>query len=155
MINLRLVFLFVLTFLFYSCKRSLHEFYFDVKNQKVISCDKVRFYELFIKNDSITEDNFPYESGKILVWKGDRGFAPYEFSFNKIPESFYFFKGKSAKRFKFKSNCRYIIEKGGGGSPSFRIKVWTDSKGKVYKTTHPSCGLETLSSSDFVRRSSR
>ncbi|MNF06055.1 hypothetical protein D3C80_2059280 [compost metagenome] len=61
-----------------------------------------------------------------------------------IPKDFYYFEGKEAVKFKFKPNCKYTIEKSGGGNPAFKIRVWTDSFGKVFKTTHSSCGLKTL-----------
>ena len=134
----------MIIFLLTSCKRTHHEFYFDIKNQKMVCCDNSPIYQLTIDNDSTTVDNFPYEGGMVLVWEGDRSIAPREFSFNNIPALYCFSKGKSAKNFKFKPSCKYYIKKYGGGNPSFKIKVWTDSNGKVYKTTHPSCGLKTL-----------
>lgn len=138
------VFLIILIFLFFSCKRTHHEFYFDVKEQKVISCDNVPIYSLSINNDSIKANGFLYEGGIILDWEGDRHSTPLNFSFNKIPNEYHYFEGKSATSFKFKPNCKYTLEKSGGGSPSFKIRVWTDSIGKVYKTTHSICGLKTL-----------
>lgn len=140
----RLVFLFVLPFILFSCKRTHHEFYFDIKDQKMICCDNVRVYQFTINNDSITAKGFPYESGKVITWEGDRGLAPLEFSFNNIPKSFHYFESKSAINFKFKPNNTYSIKKFGGGNPSFKIRVWTDSKGKVFKTSHSTCGLKTL-----------
>jgi hypothetical protein len=82
--------------------------------------------------------------GKVIDWKGERALTPLDFSFNKIPKGYHYFEGKSATNFKFKPNCKYTLEKFGGGSPSFQIKIWTDSKGKVYRTTHPTCGLKSL-----------
>lgn len=129
-----------------SCKRTHHEFYFDIKQQKVVSCDKVPIYSLDIENDSIKADGFLYEGGGLFVWKGDISSAPRDFSFEKIPKEYHYFKGGilSKLNFKFKPNCKYTLEKSGGGSPSFKIRIWTDSTRKVYKTTHSECGLKTL-----------
>lgn len=142
--SLRCFFLLMLIFLMLSCRRTRHEFYFDVKSQKVVSCDKVPMYSLSIDNDSIKASNFLYERGVILDWEGDIDSIPLDFSFDSIPKEYHYFQGKSAVNFKFRPNCKYTLEKSGGGSPSFKIRIWTDSKGKVYKTTHSSCGLKTL-----------
>lgn len=136
--------LLIFIFFMFSCKRTHHEFYFDIKEQKVVSCDKVPFYSLYIDNDSITKKGFNYDYGAILEWKGDRQLTPYDFSFNNIPKEFHYFKGESAVNFKFKANSKYTLEKSGGGSPSFKIRIWTDLNGKVFKTTHSNCGLESL-----------
>lgn len=136
--------LLIIILLFNSCKRTHHEFYFNTKEQKIISCDNVPMRSLSIDNDSIKIDGFPYERGVILDWEGDVSSTPISFSFDNIPNEYHYFEGKSAINFKFKPNCKYTLEKSGGGSPSFKIRVWTDSKGKVYKTTHAECGLETL-----------
>ncbi|SNR84334.1 hypothetical protein [Flavobacterium sp. ov086] len=143
-------FLLILAVLLSSCKITDHEFYFDIKQQAIKSCDNVGILKLMIKNDSIKLGGFLYEDGKFLVWKGDPGLAPDEFSFINVNKDFHYFEGKSARDFKFKSNCKYTIENSGGGNPSFKIRIWTDSVGKVYKTTHPTCGLKSLEEDGYV-----
>jgi hypothetical protein len=142
--------LLISTILLSSCKVTDHNFYFDTKEQLIISCDNERIFKLLISNDSIKADGFLYESAKYLTWKGKPSLAPHEFSFNKIPKDFHYFEGKSAIDFKFKPNNKYTIEKSGGGNPSFKIRIWTDSSGKVYKTTHSICGLKTLEEDGYV-----
>lgn len=143
-------FLLILAILLSSCKTTDHEFYFDIKQQSIKSCDNKGIFNLMIKNDSIKPDGFLYEGGKFLVWKGNLSLVPEEFSFININKDFHYFEGKSARDFKFKSNCKYTIEKSGGGNPSFKIRIWTDSMGKVYKTSHPSCGLKSLEEDGYV-----
>jgi hypothetical protein len=143
-------FLLILTILLSSCKTTDHEFYFDINKQSIKSCDNERIVKLLIQNDSIKPDGFLYEGGKFLIWKGNPSLAPDEFSFININKDFHYFEGKSAKDFKFKSNCKYTIEKSGGGNPSFKIRILTDSLGKVSKTTHPTCGLKSLEEDGYV-----
>lgn len=118
-----------------------HDIYFNIDEQQLISCDKIKFRMLSLKN----ENN---EESLNLFWENNKDITdPPEFlDLNNIPKEYRITSGgiKSIRPFRLKFNTSYSIEKSGGGSPSFKIRIWTDSRGKVYKTTHSSCGLESL-----------
>jgi hypothetical protein len=142
--------LLLLIILLSSCKSSDHEFYFDIHEQSIITCDQQPIIKLLITNDSIKPDGFLYEKGSFLVWNGNQSSAPAKLSLNKISKGYYYFEGKSAIDFRLKPKNTYTIEKSGGGNPSFKIRIWTDLNGKIYKTTHQNCGLKSLEDDGYT-----
>lgn len=125
-----------------SCFDSGHKLSFDVKNQTINSCNSSPIYHLSINNDSITKKGFPFEGGVLLSWDNTITSPPMEVNIQHIPSNYTYSKGgleSNLKYFKLKPNCSYLIEKWGFGKASFNIRVWTDSNGRVYKTTHPEC----------------
>jgi len=89
---------------------------------------------LRIYNDSIKKDGL-YEAGESLLWNNTIS-PPHELSLDSIP------KGYGIRKIRLEPNCRYAIEE--SEYMYFVIRIWTDSTGRVYKTTHPKCGLESL-----------
>ena len=135
-----------------GCKRPDHELSFDIKKQVIVSCNNNQLNKLSIENDSIKKNGFPLEGGLLIFGNGTAGVrAPNELDLSNIPSEYVVRQGgrnyKGHKYF-FKPNCSYMIEKFGGGRSSFYLRVWTDSLGRVYKTTHPKCGLKSLESGE-------
>jgi len=128
-----------------------YELSFKVNEQKLVECNSRQLLSFSIENDSITKDNGAYEMTKIITWDNEGQQAPYEFSFKDIPEGYSLFGYKnntSLNKLELKPNCSYTIEQYGGGGINFKIRIWTDSSGRVYKTTHPVCGLKSLEEKD-------
>ena len=84
----------------------------------------------------------------MITWKGKEGDKIVkEISISEIPKTYKITKGGikiNKSEYRLSSNSVYLIEKFGGGKPPFYIRIWTDSLGKVVKTTHPKCGLQSL-----------
>lgn len=129
----------IIFFILTSCQK--HKIYFDTKIQKVVSCNNLPINSLEVDNDSIKADGFPYEGGFLFVWQGDTELIPSDFSFSNIPKEYRCTKGGILykSKIKLKPNCRYIVKKSGNGLNPHVIKIWTDKRGIVYKTTHPEC----------------
>ncbi len=127
-----------------------HEMYFNIDKQQLICCDKIKLGMLHIDDDS-------HKESISLFWEHDKTINnPPEFlDLNNIPNGYKITSGglKRKKPFRLPVNSSYTIEKSGGGSPSFKIRIWTDSKGKVYKTTHSECGLKSLEEDGYVNTS--
>lgn len=131
-----------------GCKHPDHELSFDLQRQIILNCNGNPINNLTIDNDSIKKNGFPLEGGLLIFWNGTAGVrTPNELDLSNMPSEYEVSKGgrvyKGHKYF-FKPNCSYTIKKFGGGISEFIIRVWTDSLGKVYKTTHPKCGLKSL-----------
>ena len=138
--------------LLYSCHNPSHKLSFNIKRQILYSCDSNPIYHLTIDNDSITKKGFPFEGGVILSWNDSINNPPKEINILHVSSNYLFSKGgieTNIKYFKLKPNCSYLIEKWGEGKPSFYIRVWTNSTGSVYKTTHPQCGIESLNNPEL------
>lgn len=114
------------------CSCSDHKMYYDVKNQELISCDKKRFRMLEISSEN---------EGTTLFWYDTVNMAPNVLILNNIPDG-YEIKTDGLRRknpFLLIPNESYLIIKSGGGVPEDSVRIWTDSKGKVYKTTKSKC----------------
>ncbi len=135
-----------IVFSLYSCFAHHHKLSFDVNTQILSSCDSGVIKKLCIDNDSIQPNGFLYEGGVILIWNGELEKTPNEINITNISNDYIFSKaGKKIKEYKLLPNSRYTIEKWGGHNGiGFTIKVWTDNKGRVYKTTNPECGMEGI-----------
>lgn len=135
-------------FLFAACDYREHKLAFNTQKQILYSCDSSSIRNLSIKNESITKDGFPVEGGILITWEGKEGDKIVkEISISEIPKTYKITKGGikiNKSEYRLSSNSVYLIEKSGGGKPSFYIRIWTDSLGKVFKTTHPKCGLQSL-----------
>ncbi|MDY3529819.1 hypothetical protein PG593_08530 [Riemerella anatipestifer] len=135
-------------YLFSSCDNRGHSLAFNLQKQVFYSCDSSPIRNLSIRNDSITIDGLSIEGAMLISWDGnvDDEIAK-EISVSEIPKNYKFTKGglKADKSdYKLRGNSAYLIEKFGGGKSSFYLRIWTDSTGKVFKTTHPECGLKSL-----------
>lgn len=135
-----------------GCKRPGHELSFDVQRQVIISCNNNPIKKLSMENDSIKKNGFPLEGGLLIFWEGETSVrVPNELDLSNIPSGYVITKGGrdyKGRKYFFKPNSSYLIEKFGGGISEFYIRVWTDSLGRVYKTTHPNCGLKSLESNE-------
>lgn len=140
--------------LFISCDSRGHKLAFDLQKQVFYSCDSSPIRNLSIDNDSITKDGLSFEGGMMINWDGNvDDEIVKEISINEIPKNYKFTKGglKADKsEYKLRANSVYLIEKYGGGKSSFYIRIWTDSAGKVYKTTHSKCGLKSLENDETI-----
>lgn len=131
-----------------GCKRQDHELSFDIQKQVILNCNSNPIDNLTITNDSIKSNNFGVEAGLLIYWNGDTNVKiPNELNFSNIPSGYIIRQGGrdyKGRKYIFKPNSSYTIEKFGGGRSEFYLRVWTDSLGKVVKTTHPKCGLQSL-----------
>lgn len=147
---IRYIFIIIAILSLSACNK--HEFSFDVKQQIFYSCNGIPIRNLTIKNDSIKNDGFPLEGTVSIYWNGNAGDKILnEIDLSNIPNSYILKKGgfqTKNKNYKLKPYSSYTVEKFGGGRPSFYLKIWTDSSGKVFKTTHPKCGLKSLENDD-------
>lgn len=135
-----------------GCKRPDHELSFDLQRQIILNCNGNPIKNLTIKNDSIKSNNFAVEAGLLIYWEGETSVRiPNELDLSNIPSEYEVSQGGrvyKGKKYFFKPKSSYTIKKFGGGISSFYLRVWTDSLGKVYKTTHPKCGLKSLESGE-------
>ncbi|MFB9077047.1 hypothetical protein ACFFLS_03605 [Flavobacterium procerum] len=129
----------IIFFILSSCQK--HNIYFDIKSQRIFSCNNIPIKLLEVDNDSIKANGFPYEGGFLFVWEGDNELIPSDFSFNNVPKEYRCTKGGILykSKIKLKPNCGYIVKKSGNGLNPDVIKIWTDKKGIVYKTTRSEC----------------
>ncbi|GEM55542.1 hypothetical protein B0A58_00325 [Flavobacterium branchiophilum NBRC 15030 = ATCC 35035] len=121
--------------LFISCKYK-NDIFFDIEKQQLNSCDGL------LRNIILSSDN----DGISLFWNNTTKSAPKSLKLNNIPKGYEVTtKGLLRKnKFKIMPNTKYSIEKWGNGAESFTINIWTDSNGKVFKTSHPICGIDNL-----------
>jgi len=131
-----------------GCKQQDHELSFDIQRQVLSSCNSNPIDRLSIENDSIKSNNFAVEAGLLIYWNGDTNVKiPNELNLSNIPSGYIIRQGGrdyKGRKYIFKPNSSYTIEKYGSGRAGFYLRVWTDSLGRVFKTTHPKCGLKSL-----------
>lgn len=133
----------VLVILFSSCQN--HKMYFDIEKQELISCNKSPFTYL-----GIEDENDAYS----LIWEDTIKDVPCILNFNKLlPKEYEVKKNglKIIKSFKLEPNMEYTLVKSGYGKMTHMIKVWTNSIGKVYKTTHPNCDCDDGVPEEWVK----
>lgn len=151
--------LIMISVLVFSCKKTKHELSYNVKEQVFYSCNRSPLRNLRISNDSIKKDGFLFEGAWLLSWNGKEGNDILsELKLQNLPNNYTLTKGGlrvDSKICKLKPNCSYLVEKFGGGQPSFFIRIWTNSISNVYKTTHPKCGLKSLTPARSDLRSER
>jgi len=133
------MFLIMCLLVFSSC-RVENPFYFDINTQTIFSSDKGVFYSINIDNDSIKPDGHLYEGGIILIWNDTISPPPNKINIDSIPDKYNIHRAGyiSHKKLKLKSNSTYILSKTGFGGVAYKIKIWTDSKGKVVKIANVS-----------------
>jgi hypothetical protein len=141
----------ILMFVLNSCQK--HSIYFDIKTQEVISCNNLAISSLSIDNDSIMPNGFPFEGSVFFTWQGELDLIPSNFSFDNIPKEYKCTKGGIIYKgkVKLKPNCTYTLQKSGNGLSPCVIKIWTNSKGIVYKTTHPICAKNEGIPKDWIK----
>lgn len=124
--------------------------YFDIETQELKSCGK-GFYTFEITHDSIV-----YESTN-FTWNYDKSKEkiPKKINLNNIPNGYDFFNGIEYNLFHLEKNRKYKITFYTylflGGREVYIINIWTDSTGRVYKTTHSDCGLESLDMVEYEK----
>lgn len=117
-----------------------HDISFVVSGQKIVSCNGNPIRNISIEMDSVNNKGYKVGEIFILIWKDRESEPPSEISINNIPSGYSLMDGLVAtERLKIKENSSYIIKKYGGGREPATIKIWTDSLGNVYKTTHFTC----------------
>ncbi|MDR2235920.1 MAG: hypothetical protein LBE92_07340 [Chryseobacterium sp.] len=145
-----LIFLFTIVFIIFSVlilgKYLLshppkYKLSFQIDKQQIIDCNNKQIFSLSIENDSIREDGGIYEMGKTIVWNGSSP-APSEISLKNLPTGYSLFgydEDVSRTQLILKPNCSYTIEGYGKGNINFKIRIWTDKNGRVYKASHSDC----------------
>lgn len=120
--------------LFFSCKYN-NDIYFDIDKQQLNSCNGV------LRNIVISSS----DDGISLFWNDTMRTAPKTLNIDSIPVGFKITSKGLLRKNKFQMipNTKYTIEKWGSGVESFTIDIWTDSKGKVLKTSNSKCGIES------------
>lgn len=137
-----------ISILCFSCHKSNNELKFDMERQIFCNCDNSPIRNLSITNDSISKNGFLFEGTFMLYWNGKKNEKiPKKINLSNIPDNYILTKGGlpiKVKNYKLKPLCSYLVEKKGFERPSFLLRIWTDSNGKIFKTTHSKCGLKSL-----------
>ncbi|KAA5535579.1 hypothetical protein [Paenimyroides baculatum] len=146
------IYIVLVSLVFLGCKRQDHELSFNIQRQVFLTCNSNPIKNLTIKNDSIKSNNFAVEAGLLIYWNGETSVRiPNELDLSNIPSGYIIRQGGrnyEGNKYFFKPNSSYTIKKFGGGKAGFYLRVWTDSLGKVFKTTHSKCGLKSLHSGE-------
>ena len=124
----------VILVFFASISCSNHKMYYNVDKQELISCNKLSFYNLSI--DGVNDD--------IHIYWRDYINTPEVLNLNNISDGYKKTSGgiKRMRPFRLEPNSEYTISKSGLGKMTHMIKVWTDTTGKVFKTTNPNCDCD-------------
>ncbi|MDD4969301.1 MAG: hypothetical protein PHT07_07705 [Paludibacter sp.] len=127
--------------MFFSCIRVENPFYFDIKTQSIYCCDKKRFYDIDIENESIKPNGYLYEGVVLIIWKDSLNLPPSRINFDSIPKGYIISRAGNISKVKYKlrPNCKYKLSKRGLGGVTFSIKIWTNFEGRVIKTSNPIC----------------
>jgi hypothetical protein len=121
--------------IFTSC--TTHHIYFDIEKQRLISCNGDPLLKLSINGNS----GNGIDDGCTIRWKGNNNESPFSIDINNLPKGYIELTGgiKRLKPFKLYPNSQYTIDKSGMGLSPHYIRIWTNAKGIVYKTTNPNC----------------
>ncbi|RMZ60819.1 hypothetical protein D1632_02240 [Chryseobacterium nematophagum] len=112
---------------------------FEISKQEIVECGNFELGNIYIINDSINKNGFFIEPQVYLKWAGVTK-APYSISLNNIPSSYQIYKDdKIVDNYKLMNNTSYTISQSVSGKSTFSIRVWTNEKGKIYKTSHNNC----------------
>lgn len=132
---LNLICLLLIVFL-QSCFQS-NSIYFNVELQEIKSCNNKGIKRIYIASDS-TNENYRIE------WKNDNQTPPTVIKL--IPLTTGYIITSSWKniqitpsKFKLNSNRKYTIERTQGDATPYKIEVFTNEEGNIYKTNKNQC----------------
>jgi len=128
--------IYLFTFICVSCFYS-NEFYFDIDNQLVKSCNSKGLQRLYLNS------NTPYEKF-LIVWEDSTRASPPELNFKNINSGYKIYKGWeeykiSNDSFRLIPMTSYTLKRIQGDASGYSLNFWIDSVGKVSKTTRGSC----------------
>ena len=121
---------YVLLLILFCCSCQKHKMYYDIENQRLVSCNNIAFNYFSVEDNT---EKFTF------IWKDSTKGAPLSINLKKIPKGFSCRDGLKDRIFQMKPNKTYLIEKSGQGKISNMIKIWSNSSSNVYKTTHSNC----------------
>jgi len=128
-------FFFIIAAIIYSCKPN-PQICFHINNQEIKNCGGSSINELWLQNDS-TVNGYYIEDEITVKWENKK-IAPSTLFLNKIPEG-YTVNGKRVEKINLMYNTSYSIINHSVYSSYYKIKIWTNNNGKVYKTSHTDC----------------
>jgi hypothetical protein len=133
-ISLMLVISFVMIF-FEACYTN--SFCFDINMQSIVSCTPNRIRYIDISNDSSSETY-------VITWENTSADAPKILNLKKIQQGYNVYKGWERKpisltEFKLSGLAVYTISRMQGDAGRYSIKISTDEKGYIVKSSRISC----------------
>lgn len=126
--------------LFCSCSTSpVNSMYFDVAAQRIRSCSFKGVGQITLQNESI-----PDEEAITIYWIDYMKPIPSGIPLSEIGAQYYISTVSSMmkienKLFRLSANSMYRIERTEGNEATVAIYVWTDQKGKIFKTDTKEC----------------
>lgn len=120
------------TLTLHSCYQS-NAISFEINEQSIKSSNNKGIEHLYIKNDSASET---YS----ILWTNEIKNAPKNVTLSFRDTSYKIFKGWNNKQilntdFKLNPHSKYIIERVQGDASAYKIQVWTDENGNVFKVS--------------------
>jgi hypothetical protein len=113
--------------------------YFDVDAQRIRSCSSKGVGQITLQNESI-----PDEEAITIYWTDYMKPIPASLPLSEIGIQYYISTVSSMvkienKLFRLSANAMYRIDRAEGGEATVAIYVWTDHKGKIFKTDTREC----------------
>lgn len=114
-------------FLLTSCRST--DIYFDVQKQSIVSCNDRPLRRIIIEcdstnikeNDCAIDLHSKYASASVRI------------------DSISIIYNYTKKQIFYPNSCYKITHFGGGDDGYTDLRIWLDSRGKVYKTNKPNC----------------
>lgn len=123
-----------------SCSKSKPSIYFDITNQELVECSRFGLKNIYIDNDATDKKGFLIEQQIQLKLNENIKNIPSKISINNIPNIYHIYKdGKKIEDLELMNNTSYTISHAVLGQTIVNIRIWTDDKGYVYKTTKKHC----------------
>jgi hypothetical protein len=122
---------------FISCFHG-NEIYYDIKEQSIKSCNQKGIMNLYIENLK-TSDMYKFEFNDTM-----KNQIPNVVYVDSISNQYTIYKGWQKKitensKFKLTPLSQYTIERVQGDASSYKIEVWTDSNGRVIRSSKEKC----------------
>lgn len=125
-------------FILSSCTKP--QIYFDISKQELAECSNYGLKNIYIDNDSIDENGFAIQPTIELKWESREEASPSSISFNNLPKYYSIISDQNKlTNLKLMKNSRYEISYHVMGKQDFKIKIWTNKEGNVYKTSNENC----------------
>lgn len=137
-LKIKLLMYFIAPIIVYSCNPN-SKISFDKRAQKIIECNGNGISELWLQNDSVNLKGLSVEDDIIITWTHNSN-PPNSLAFNRMPVG-YLVNEKVVNNLVLMKNTSYSVATHHPGATYFKIKIWTNKNGKVFKTSHPDCSF--------------
>lgn len=118
---------FLLLFLLASCQST--DIYFDVQKQSIVSCNDRTLRRIIIECDSTNSK----ENDCVIDLYSKHASASVRIDSISIIYNY------TKKQIFYPNSCYKITHFGSGDDGYTDLRIWLDSRGKVYKTNKPNC----------------